>query len=269
MTDHRSFFTFSNGIYTPTADAHSGWSDTMVNGPAIVGVLAQGLESRYGDHSFHPARLTVDLFAPVRRGPLRLGTREVRKGRRILVSDGELIQMDTDTVVARATLVQLLRGEQPPGELWRVDRALTPPGRNAADAQESLPPHLFNSDLSPDRWTADKGEHQNSSRKRSWRQPIDIIDGQTSTPFQKAAVMSEATSLITNWGSEGIGFINADITLALSRLPSGVDLGIEADQHMSQNGVGVGTATLFDRQGAFGVGTVVAVSNAKRQISYL
>lgn len=269
MTAQRSFFTVSGGVYTPTEDARSGWSDHMVNGPAIVGALAQGLESKYGEPAFHPARLTVDLFAPVGRGPLGLGARKVREGRRILVADAELIQLDTETVVARSTLVQLRRGEQPPGDLWRADRELKPPELHATDTQKTFPPHLYNSDLSPGHWTEDKGTHQNSSRKRSWRQPIDIIDGQPSTPFQKAAVMSEATSLITNWGSEGIGFINADLTLALSRLPSGVDLGIEADQHMSQNGVGVGAATLFDRQGPFGVGTIVAVSNSRRQISYL
>ena len=68
--------------------------------------------------------------------------------------------------------------------------------------------------------------------------------------------------------SEGIGFINADLTVTLSRLPRSGDIGLEADEHLSDAGVAVGTATLFDRDGTFGTGTVVAVSNAGRQIDF-
>ncbi len=57
-------------------------------------------------------------------------------------------------------------------------------------------------------------------------------------------MVGETTSLMTNWGTAGIGFINADLTLALSRLPEGPEIGIEADNHLSVDGISVGSTTM-------------------------
>ena len=78
----------------------------------------------------------------------------------------------------------------------------------------------------------------------------------------------EPTSLMTNWGSEGVGFINVDLTLVLARLPEGPDVGIEADDHISSDGLAVGTATMFDRGGPIGTCVVSALSNARRQVDF-
>ena len=268
MTTPSSFFVFDNGVYTPTDLAQSAWSDDMINGPAVVGALARELESDHGVEGFQPARLTVDLFAPVRMTPLRVRTEAVREGRRIRVADAHIVQGDDDTPVARASFVQLRRGEQPPGEIWHSDRVIEVPPQHAVDELGPFEFPVFDSDSSQQRWTTTMGAHQGPGRKRYWHHPLDVVDVEIGTPFQKAAVLAETTSLMTNWGSEGIGFINTDLTLSLSRLPVSNDLGIEADNHISHDGVGIGTATLFDREGVFGVGTVVALSNAKRQIDF-
>lgn len=81
-----------------------------------------------------------------------------------------------------------------------------------------------------------------------------------------AAIVGEAASLVTNWGSAGVGFINADLTLTLARMPVGTDLGIETDNHLSAEGVATGSAVLYDREGPVGMCVVTAVSNAARQI---
>jgi hypothetical protein len=78
---------------------------------------------------------------------------------------------------------------------------------------------------------------------------------------------AEQTSMVTNWSSAGVGFINTDLTLALVRMPEGADIGLEADNHLSRNGIAAGTATLFDRHGTFGSAMITAVSNAARQIT--
>jgi hypothetical protein len=45
-------------------------------------------------------------------------------------------------------------------------------------------------------------------------------------------------------------------------------VGVQADSHWVAEGVAVGTATLFDHAGAFGSGTVTAVSNPAAQIDF-
>lgn len=264
----RAFFTLDEtGAYVPTVFARSAWSDTMVNGPAIVAAAARSLEAEHGAEGFQPARLTVDLFAPVRtEPPLVARTEEVRAGNRIRVADVELTQ--DGKPVARATLVQLRRGEQPPGRIWRSGRLVGPPAEAEPSPDKPGSNVFFGSGDGPGVWDRDMGRHQNDQRKRFWQQPLDTIVGEDSTPFQRAVTLAESTSLMTHWGDEGIGFINADLTVALARLPRSRDLGIEADEHISADGVAVGTASLFDREGVFATGTVVAVSNAGRQIDF-
>lgn len=263
----RAFFTLDDsGAYVPTIFARSAWSDSMVNGPAVVAAAARSLEAEHGAEGFQPARLTVDLFAPVRTEPLTARTTEVRAGNRIRVADVTLSQGDKP--VARATLVQLRRGEQPPGQIWRSGRRVEPPAESDPAPTKPGSNVFFGSGDGPDPWDRDMGLHQNDQRKRFWIHPLDVVVGEPASPFQRAGIVAESTSLMTHWGDEGIGFINADLTVALARLPRSRDLGIEADEHISSDGVAVGTASLFDRDGVFATGTVVAVSNAGRQIDF-
>lgn len=96
--------------------------------------------------------------------------------------------------------------------------------------------------------------------------PPPLVAGEEMSPFVRAAVMAETTSLVCHWGSAGAGFINIDTTLALNRLPRGTGLGLRADNQRSHAGISVGTATMFDRDGYIGSCTVTAISNARRQV---
>ena len=262
-----SFFTLGDdGSYLPTRYARSAWSDGLVNGPSVVAAAARTLEAEYGLEGFQPARLTVDLFSQVRFEPLAVRAEVVRSGNRIRVADAFVEQ--GGTTVARATMVQLRRGEQPPGRVWLAERSMDPPPGAQGMTLGTGARTWFGSDGAEEPWSHSMGPHQGAGRKRFWLHPLNVVDTEESSPFQRAVTLGESTSLMTNWGTEGIGFINADLTVALARLPRSGDIGIEADQHISDAGVAVGTATLFDHDGEFGTGTVVAVSNAGRQIDF-
>lgn len=97
---------------------------------------------------------------------------------------------------------------------------------------------------------------------------LPLVDGEQNSPFVAATTSGELTSLMTNWGSAGVGYINADLTVALARLPEGHAIGVEADNHISSAGLSVGVSTLFDRHGVFGTGVVTALANADRLIDY-
>lgn len=249
--------------FEPLPFAASAWSPTMINGPAVCGLLARTLERQHGSAGSVPARLTVDLFRPVRAEPVTVVTELVREGRRIRVADAALMQGGVD--VARATVIFLARSVQPPGRLWTRAEAPRPPAVPVA----TDPTHpLWGSDAHAEGWSSEMSEHQNDSRKRMWQAPISVVEGERPSPFVAAAVIGETTSLMTNWGTEGVGFINTDLTLALARLPAGYEIGVEADNHLSADGIAVGTATLFDRSGPFGTSTVTALSNAHRQVDF-
>ncbi|MFI7671342.1 thioesterase family protein [Nocardia sp. NPDC049526] len=263
MTTPYAFFAATEDGFEPLPFAASSWSPNMVNGPAICGLLARALEQQHCAPEFTPARLTVDLFRPTLAKPVTVVTELVREGRRIRVADAALMQDGVD--VARASVVFLKRSQQPPGELWTRAESPQPPPVPIADGPTAP---MWNSDGTADGWSTRIGEHQNSGRKRMWQAPLSVVEGEPPSAFAAAAMIGESTSLMTNWGTAGIGFINADLTLALARPVIGLEIGVEADSHISADGIAVGSATLFDRSGSFGTCVVTALSNADRQVDF-
>lgn len=240
--------------------AVSAWSPDMVNGPAICGLLGGALESAHRPDGFIPARLTVDLFRPTLRKSVEVTTTEVRRGSRIAVADAELLQ--EGRAVARATAVFLRPSAQPPGRVWtRQERPDLPP----AELLDGSISHLWHTDTTG--WSARLSEHQNAERKRNFQQPIPVILGEPPSPLAAAATIGESTSMMTHWGDRGVGFINADLTLTMSRLPHGA-IGVQAENHFSTDGVAVGNATLFDRDGFFGACVVTALANPAAQVDF-
>ncbi|TXI63065.1 acyl-CoA thioesterase domain-containing protein [Mycolicibacterium mageritense] len=246
-------------VFQPTRFAQSHWGEDHLNGPALVGLAAHALESAFGLPEFLPARLTVDLFKAARGVPTTTKVALIRDGRRVRNSECELVQ--DGVTVARATLVQYRRSSPPRGEEWFSQPSFEPPA-----------------DIDPDRltymgsdaggWSRAIADHQNTSRKRFINRTITVVRGEANSPFVRAAMAAEGTSLVTNLGSAGVGYINGDLTVALSRLPVDEWIGVQADSHWTAEGLAVGASTLFDHAGAFGTGLVTAVSNPAAQIDF-
>jgi hypothetical protein len=117
-------------------------------------------------------------------------------------------------------------------------------------------------------WTKGIAEHQHTARKRFVNRMVDVVEGHENTPFVRGAMVAEGASLVTNLGSAGVGYINGDLTVALARLPVDEWMGVQADSHWAAGGISVGTATMFDRIGAFGSALVTAIANPAAQIDF-
>ena len=252
------FFAPRDGVFHPTESALSRWGTDMLNGPAVVGLAARCLENEFAAAGFHPARFTADLFKAARRVPTSVETRQVRDGRRVRTAECDVIQ--AGAIVARATMVQYRRSGPPPGAEWTAEQSFVAP----AGVTGSV--YLIGSEDAG--WSEAGGAHQNVSRKRVYHRTAEVVDGEPASPFVRAVIAAEATSLVTNLGTEGIGYINGDLTTALSRLPVGDYVGVQADSHWTSDGISVGSATLFDDLGPFGIGMVTAVANPAAQIDF-
>ena len=258
-TEVAHFTADEHGAFMPTRFANSHWGVDHLNGPAVVGLVAHVLESRCSQDEFVPTRLTVDLFRAARRALTTVDVRVVRDGRRVHSAECDVLQ--DGRAVARATLVSYRRSAAPPGEQWTASTSFpTPP-----DPDGELFPFVRSEDAG---WTRSPAAHQNASRKCFFNDGINVVAGEALSPFVRAAMLAESTSLVTNLGSKGIGYINGDLTVALSRLPLDEWIGIQADSHHASDGISVGTATLFDQGGAFGSGVVTAVANPAAQIDF-
>lgn len=247
------------GVFEPTPAAGGHWDAATLSGPAVAGLAAWALERDFGQTGFITARFTIDLIKPARQAPTRVQTRLVRDGRRVRYAECDVIQ--GDWIVARATSVAYRQSEAPPGQEWEPETGFTAPQHTDTDAL------AVGSDTS--RWSVLGAEHQNTSRKRAGYRGVDVIAGETVSPFVRAVIVAEAaTNMVVNLGTRGIGYINGDLTVSLSRLPRSEFIGVQGDTRSAFDGVAVGTATLFDDAGPIGTAMVTALANPAAQIDF-
>jgi len=252
------FFAPGTGDFHPTESALSRWGQDMLNGPAVVGLAAWCLEQEYAADGFLPTRFTADLFKAARQVPTVVRTRLVRDGGRIRNSECDVLQ--GEVLVARAVMVQYRISEAPPGREWVPDIPFVAPVGVRGPAY-----YVGSDDVG---WTSSAAEHQNAGRKRVYHRTVEVVGGHEPSSFVRTVVAAEATSLVCNMGTHGIGYINGDLTVALSRLPDGEHIGLQADSHWCAGGISVGTSTLFDDDGPFGIGMVTAIANPTAQINF-
>ncbi|TMR19964.1 thioesterase family protein [Nonomuraea turkmeniaca] len=226
----------------------------MLHGRLLGGLAARALEERYAQPGLHVARLTVDLFRNSPLLPVTVETTLVRDGRRIRVADA-IISTDQG-VIGRASAVLLREGEQPAGGQTLVTPVWDEPAPDGPPVQgEGWRPPF---DLW---WTTGRGT---SGPGRVWvRETHPLVTDEPVTPLVRVALAADFASPLSNMGAEGrLGFINADYTLTLARLPAGELIGLEATGHLSGSGVATGQVTLHDTEGPIGFCTVTAVANA-------
>jgi len=252
-----AFFTRDGPSLHPAAVARGPWAADMLHGRLLAGLLAWRVESDHGDAEFHPARVTVDLFRSPPMRPLEVAAHVVRAGRRIRVVDAT-VTIDGD-VYARASIVLLKRTEQPAGEIWPGPAwdvphpdALPEPGWDAPWEMRPITEGGFGS----------------FEQKRMWlRDTRALVEGEQMTPFVRVATAADIANPLANSGTNGLEFINGDITLYLARLPVDEWIGFEVTRHVSAEGVAVGECAVYDTRGPIGTSTVSAVAQRPMEMS--
>ena len=248
-----------DGTCGPTPAAGGHWGESLISGPAVAGLAARALEHDYSQAGFTPARFTIDLLKPARQLPTRTQTRLIRAGRRVRYTECDVIQ--GDWIVARATAVQYLNSEAPPGDEWTTEPVFTAP---EASQDSGI---LVGSDSAA--WSVLGAEHQNTAAKRAYYRGVDVVVGEELSPFVRAVIVAEAAAnMVINLGTRGIGYINGDLTVSMSRLPRSEFIGVQGDSRFATGGVATGTATLFDEAGPFGIALVTSIANPAAQIDF-
>ena len=167
--------------------------------------------------------------------------------------------------MARASVLFLKPTEEPPGEVWQPADLPTPPPQEVAPPTTDPRPPFFQSDAG---WSTDFRAHQNAGHKTVWNTMPWIVAGEQPSTFAAAAAAADSTTLTSNWGADGINYINADVTLTLARRPVSTEIGLHALNHTAHEGVSVGSALVFDREGPVGTSIVTALANAKRTVDF-
>ncbi|HTD49965.1 MAG TPA: acyl-CoA thioesterase domain-containing protein [Acidimicrobiia bacterium] len=251
--DPRAYFVRRDDALQPVSEARSPWSADMLHGRLLAGLAARAVENAGHDAALRVVRLTVDMFRSPPMAPMTVTTAVVRDGRRVRVVDLSLRSAGLEVGRARALLLRT--GPHPDVTMWRTsDWDAAPP--------ERLDSQLDGADrggwdirlISPGGfWTAE--------RKRVWvRDRWQLVEGETPSPVVRAALAADLPNPLANAGTEGLQFINADLTLFLGRPPISEWIGLDVTSHVGQDGIAVGTCNLYDTAGAIGSSSVCAIA---------
>ncbi|MEV7136069.1 acyl-CoA thioesterase domain-containing protein [Arthrobacter sp. NPDC093128] len=250
-------------VLLPEPISGSGWDGGQLRGMAVSGALARATEqvvSSLRMENLRPARFTLDLYKPALQVPTIISTNVVRQGRRLCLVDAAFVQGGKP--VARSVTLYLKAGETPSGAVWSPGRHPVPPPHHLRPEAEDL--RLYYGEEAG--WSPTPSAQHSADRKQSWHFAMPIVEGEPLTPFQMAASIADVSNVVSNWGSGGLQFINADVTLALARLPTELEFGLSAVDRVEADGLSVGTAVMFDRAGVFGTTTVLGLANALRSV---
>jgi hypothetical protein len=248
------FFSVTDEGLVPHPDARGPWAVDMLHGRLLAGLAAWAIERDQDDAELQPARLTIDMYRSPAMAPTTVSTTLVRRGGRVRVLDATIDQ--GKVTVARATALFLRRGEPPLLDDAPVTPAWTAP------SPDDMGPMFMPADI-PFDLRSIEGEGfgaPGGARRQVWlRDRRPLVPGHELTPFVRAALASDFASPLANMTTEGLAYINADITLHLGRLPEGEWIGLATGNRVVVEGVSVASCPLHDRRGPLGASSVSAV----------
>lgn len=242
--------------FLPTSLAGSPWHPDLLHGGAPAGLLAHCLEQRVADAQLLPARFTLELMRPVPSAPLRVAFQTLRSGKRIRLESATLMAGGKPVAMATALFVAPTPVSVP---------EYAPTAASTLPAVDSVREINFRDVLSMGGGEVPPGLHttvrlravtplREQGQGIAWMHlPVDIVAGAETTPFMRAALMSDFCNGVGQLALDrNIGMINADITMQLFRLPQSEWIGIEARTLVQPTGVGMVQAALYDTGGMIG-----------------
>ncbi|HVT21240.1 MAG TPA: acyl-CoA thioesterase domain-containing protein [Mycobacteriales bacterium] len=257
MTDRRTFLTRAGEAFVPTDSSIGPWGPATVSGLTIAGLVGYGAEQVGGDADFVGTRLTVDMVRMARMGELHVTADVVRDGRRLRMVDVTVSQDGRNVAHGRAIFAR--RSDAPTGKVWEPVVVMPPPP--TPDQTPAFGPKPY---FGPDARPARDFEawRDVTNEKYVWYDcDARLVEDEPMSAFVRAAAIADVANPLTNWGSEGMQFVNSDVTLMLSRLPEGTMLGMAARDRQEAGGVSVGSAVMFDATGPVGLVTVTALAS--------
>ncbi len=248
----------------PTGYARGPWRRDALHGAAVAGLLACGIDVP----GWTPARVTFDLLAPVPAVPMTLVTSVAEGGKRVV---RQTVTLTADDVpVARAQCVAVRRAELdlPEGATEHPDPFAGAPvpdlSRPTPAARGVVPWDCFDS---------------SSVSVRSLRSPeldgggvglwinllVPVIAGEPTPAIARAAVAADHASAATNarLPFDRWSFMNAELSLHVSREPVGPWVGLVCSGVLQPNGCGLSVATLYDSGGRLGQSAQALVLEAR------
>lgn len=222
----------------------------MQHGGAPASLIAWAVERMPMREPMHVARMTLDLIRPVPVAPLEIKIDVQRDGRKIQVCNVTLLHEGVACV--RAMVLKIRQAETELPDLV-IDEQVTLPGPEQG-RESRIRFTDYEQFAGGVTLRSVRGSFGELGPGAVWfRAHRQIIEGEPITPLMRAAMTGDfcnGVSAVLDF-NEWI-FINADLTISLSRMPVGEWILLDAQTWLGDHGAGLAFAKLGDERGYFG-----------------
>lgn len=253
----RGVFEAHRDRFQPNPIGAGPWSSKAMHGgppSALVGRMLDRWQN--SDGNWRLTRLTTELLRPVPLAPLRVEVEPRRSGRRIQVLDAAVIDdTDTEVLVARGLRVGLNDNGIDEDSLPTASLAERPaPDECEQWGRDSGRPHGHSfSDAMDVRLISGRPFDELGPAHVWLRLLVPILDGESIHPLDRAIVAADYANGMSNVVPFTTHrYVNADLTLALHRYPTGEWLSLDATTHARRQGHGTAHGELADRSAQVG-----------------
>jgi len=200
------------------------------------------------------ARITFEVLRPVPIGALEVSARVVRPGRSVELVEGELRCGEAPLLRARAWRVRTtppIRLDPPP-----------PPAEPLPGPEAGRPREFFPTGQETGYHTAMEslfvsGAFREPGPAQTWmRMRVPLVEGEEPTPLERVLTAADSGNGVSApLDYRRFLFINADLSVALRRPPSGDWVCLDCVTHAEPDGVGLTDTALHDERGPIGRAT--------------
>lgn len=245
-----AFYVAQGDAYASTELTRGPWDrDSQHAGPPCA-LLGRALDRAGGLAAARVARVTFEILGPVPIGVLACSASVVRPGRSVELIEGALSHEGRDLIRARAWRIRTAPVTLDPAPTPQAP----PPGPQEGEARGYFPVE----------WDAGfhtamdvrflSGGYLEAGPARVWmRMRGALVEGEEPSPLDRLLVAADAGNGVSGpLDFRRYVFINADLSVAVSRLPAGEWVFLDAVTYAEPDGVGLSDSALFDGAGPIG-----------------
>ncbi|MBR0778294.1 thioesterase family protein [Bradyrhizobium diazoefficiens] len=237
-----------NSVVT-SPDAAGPWDKRMQHGSAPASLVTWAAERIATPVPMHIARVTIDLMRPVPVAPLTIETAVLREGRKIQLCEVKLLAEGVQVVGATVLKIRQ-QALALPDDVKELPVTLPSPEDSLVeDGHAATSPFVRMVSM-----RAARGRFGQAGAGAIWfRVDHPLIAGEAVSQAMRAVVASDfSNGSASTLDFRAWTFINADLTVSLSRQPVGDWILLDGESWIGPDGAGLAMSRLADRQGYFG-----------------
>lgn len=237
------YLPLGSGRFRATEHTQGPWDPRQQHLGPVTALLVHEIERTPG---LPPAKLSVDVFAPVPVADVEVTTEVIKDGKRVQCVGAVLRSGGRELVRATA---------------WRIRESQTA-ATSAAPVPASVPSSRdttswlatgFGYGRAMD-WRFVAGSATEPGPATAWgRVGVPLVEGEEITPLERLALFADSGNGISHaLDFESYLFANVDLTISLFRAPVGEWICMDAATTVGPAGRGLTTTRLFDQSGEVG-----------------